>query len=58
MKIPLSWITEYIKITSSDELDKVISDIYEMGNFVFDVETDSLNIIEANLIGISICNNT
>ncbi len=48
---------EYKKITSIDELDKIISDIYEIGNFVFDVETDSLNIIEANLIGISICNN-
>ena len=51
-------ITEYKKISTTDELDKIISDIYEMGNFVFDVETDSLNIIEANLIGISICNNT
>ena len=51
-------ITEYKKITSTDQLDKIISDIYEVGHFVFDVETDSLNIIEANLIGISICNNT
>ena len=49
--------TEYKKITSINELNEIITDIYEKGEFVFDVETDSLNIIEANLVGISICNN-
>ena len=28
-----------------------------MGEFVYDVETDSLNIIEANLVGVSFCFN-
>ena len=50
--------TNYKKISSIKELEKVINNIFENGEFVFDVETDSLNIIEANLIGISICNNT
>ena len=35
--------------------EKIVNDINDVGHFVFDVETDSLNIIEANLVGVSVC---
>jgi DNA polymerase I-like protein with 3'-5' exonuclease and polymerase domains len=36
----------------------LIDDIYQEGRFVFDLETDSLNVIDANLVGVAICFNT
>ena len=48
---------KYSSVNSSKELKKIINDIKDVGHFVFDVETDSLNIIEANLVGVSICFN-
>ncbi|MBD1140337.1 DNA polymerase I [Pelagibacterales bacterium SAG-MED38] len=47
--------TKYILIDNIENLEELKSTIYEIGHFVYDVETDSLNILEANLIGISIC---
>ncbi len=47
--------TKYILVDDIEYLEKLKSKIYEIGHFVYDVETDSLNILEANLIGISIC---
>ena len=49
--------TKYILINNTKNLEELKSNIYEIGHFVYDVETDSLNILEANLIGISICYN-
>ena len=49
--------SSYILINDEKNLIKLISKIYDVGEFVYDVETDSLNIIEANLIGVSICFN-
>ena len=48
---------KYSLVNSSKELKKIVNDIKDVGHFVFDVETDSLNIIEANLVGVSICFN-
>ena len=36
----------------------MIDDIYQEGRFVIDLETDSLNVIDANLVGVAICFNT
>ena len=47
--------TKYILIDNVKNLEELKSNIYDTGHFVYDVETDSLNILEANLIGISIC---
>jgi len=47
--------TKYILVDNIENLEELKSTIYEIGHFVYDVETDSLNILEANLIGISIC---
>ncbi len=46
---------KYFLVSSIEKLKKIINDINDVGHFVFDVETDSLNIIEANLVGVSIC---
>ena len=46
---------KYSQINSLEQLKKIINGINDSGHFVFDVETDSLNIIEANLVGVSIC---
>ena len=46
---------KYQLITKIDDLKNIIINIYNKGHFVYDVETDSLDIINANLIGISIC---
>ena len=49
--------SSYILINDEKNLKNLISEIYNVGEFVYDVETDSLNIIEANLVGVSICFN-
>ena len=49
--------SSYILVNDEKNLKKLISDIYDVGEFVYDVETDSLNIIEANLVGGSLCFN-
>ena len=46
---------KYSLVNSLEELKKIVNDINDVGHFVFDVETDSLNIIEANLVGVSVC---
>ena len=48
---------EYITITKTDQLDHVCDQIKKNGACAIDVETDSLNIENANLVGISLCNN-
>jgi len=47
--------SKYISITNMKALELLIKDIYDLGYFVFDLETDSLNVIDANLIGAAIC---
>ncbi len=47
--------TKYILVDDIEYIEELKSKIYEIGHFVYDVETDSLNTLEANLIGISIC---
>ena len=47
--------SNYHLVNSLIELKKIVENIKNAGYFVFDTETDSLNIIEANLVGISIC---
>ena len=49
--------TSYILVDNEKKLIKLINEIYDVGEFVYDVETDSLNIIKANLVGVSICFN-
>ena len=49
--------SSYILINDEKSLKNLISEIYNIGEFVYDVETDSLNIIEANLVGVSLCFN-
>ncbi len=51
----LSKKAKYSQINSLEKLKKIVNKINDAGYFVFDVETDSLNIIEANLVGVSIC---
>ncbi|MDB9818262.1 DNA polymerase I [Pelagibacterales bacterium] len=46
---------KYISITNMKALELLMNDIYDLGYFVFDLETDSLNVIDANLIGVAIC---
>ena len=46
---------KYYLVNSLKELKKIVNHIKDIGHFVFDVETDSLNIIEANLVGVSFC---
>jgi len=53
-KIPSKKV-KYSLVNSLDKLKKILNNINDVGHFVFDVETDSLNIIEANLVGVSIC---
>ena len=47
--------SKYISITNMKALELLMKDIYALGYFVFDLETDSLNVIDANLIGVAIC---
>ena len=47
--------SKYISITNMKALELLIKDICDLGYFVFDLETDSLNVIDANLIGVAIC---
>jgi len=47
--------SKYISITNMKALELLMKDIYDLGYFVFDLETDSLNVIDANLIGVAIC---
>ena len=49
--------SSYNLINDEKKLKKLVSEIYDVGEFVYDVETDSLNIIEANLVGVSFCFN-
>ncbi|MDA9685161.1 DNA polymerase I [bacterium] len=49
--------SKYISITNMKALELLMKDIYDLGYFVFDLETDSLNVIDANLIGVAICLN-
>ena len=48
---------KYFLINNSEELHKLISLIKKTGYFAIDTETNSLNIEEANLVGISIAVN-
>ena len=60
-EIPKSNFTEkskYIPVTNLKSLELLIDDIYQEGRFVIDLETDSLNVIDANLVGVAICFNT
>jgi len=50
--------SKYISITNLKALELLIKDIYAQGYFVFDLETDSLDIIDANLVGIAVCLDT
>ena len=50
--------SKYISITKIQALELLIKDIYAQGYFVFDLETDSLDIIDANLVGIAVCLDT
>ena len=50
--------SKYISITNLKALELLIKDIYSQGYFVFDLETDSLDIIDANLVGIAVCLDT
>jgi DNA polymerase-1 len=50
--------SKYIPVTNLKSLELLIDDIYQEGHFVFDLETDSLNVINANLVGVAICFNT
>ena len=56
-KLSNSQVAQYHMINDEKELCAIIEDINKLGFFVFDVETDSLNIQNANLVGISICFN-
>ena len=47
--------SKYISITSINALELLIKDIRDQGYFVFDLETDSLDVIDANLAGVAIC---
>ena len=47
--------SKHISITNMKALELLIKDIYDLGYFVFDLETDSLNVIDANLVGVAIC---
>ncbi|MDC3144021.1 DNA polymerase I [Pelagibacteraceae bacterium] len=50
--------SKYISITNLKSLELLIDDLYQKNHFVFDLETDSLDVIDANLVGIAICFNT
>ena len=50
--------SKYIPITNLKSLELLIDDLYQKNHFVFDLETDSLDVIDANLVGIAICFNT
>ena len=47
--------SKYISITNINALELLIKDIRDQGYFVFDLETDSLDVIDANLAGVAIC---
>ena len=47
--------SKYISITNINALELLIKDIRDQGYFVFDLETDSLDVIDANLTGVAIC---
>ena len=47
--------SKYISITNINALELLIEDIRDQGYFVFDLETDSLDVIDANLAGVAIC---
>jgi DNA polymerase-1 len=46
---------DYKTVKSEKELVKLISDLERIGEFAIDTETDSLDTIDAQLVGISIC---
>ncbi len=45
----------YKTITSKDEIEDLFSQLVKARNFCFDTETDSLEHIDANLVGIAFC---
>ena len=49
--------TTYLVVNDEKQLEMISDQIKKFGMFVFDVETDSLSIQDANLVGISICYN-
>ena len=49
--------TKYITITSIDEFNSIIDEISKIGICAIDIETDSLDIEKASLVGISLCYN-
>ena len=46
--------TVYKTINDIKSLELLIRNIYQKGYFVFDLETDSLNVIDANLVGVAL----
>ena len=46
---------EFSTITNLEKLKSIINQIKKLGFFSIDIETDSLNIEEAKLVGISLC---
>ena len=48
-------ITKYIAITKEQELDKLINTLEKKSLISIDTETSSLNPMEADLVGISVC---
>jgi DNA polymerase-1 len=49
--------TNYLIINDEGKLEEIVNQILKYNMFVFDVETDSLDVQKANLVGISICFN-
>ena len=48
-------ITKYITITKEEELEKLINTLEDKSLIAMDTETSSVNPVEADLVGISVC---
>jgi len=48
-------ITKYITITKEEELEKLINTLEDKSLIAIDTETSSVNPVEADLVGISVC---
>ena len=47
--------SNYRAVTTSEELDQLVSDLREAGRFAFDIETTSLDALTAKIVGMSFC---
>jgi len=56
-KVEKKFDNKYLLINNSEDLNKLITLIKKTGYFAIDTETNSLNIEEANLVGVSIAVN-